>query len=710
MQQKNKPLWLAAALLTFTFPAPVLVRAAYIAQGDTLLGEATVAATRPVARIKGDAIVTQVQGTPLAQAGTADDVLAHIPGLRKKSEDEGYEVVGRGTPIFFINGRQVRDVKELQQLSSDEIRAIEVITSPGARYEAGTSAVVRIRTARRKGEGLSGAALLRYEQGRYGYYTGRIDANHRRAGLDLFGTLSGLTGHWYNDSELTQETTAQNSYRQDITQRVHGSYTRYQYTLGANYDLSANSSTGVRYTYSRGAHDHGGGTLDSRVQENGVQSDRVRSFIEMYERQAPTHTLNAYYTGRIGRGELAMDADFYANGTTTFQTTQERSEASSALDREVRSENPVRNRLVAAKAVYDLPLWGGTLSAGGQYTHTNRHDAYLLPADAYGLHTARTQLKENNYAAFAEYSHALAAWQLKAGVRYEVADFNYYENGVRRPAQCRRYSDLFPSFSVSRQWGKAQLMLSYSARTQRPRYGQLTTNVTYANRYLLQTGNPLLRPTLTHDAQAVYVWRWLQAVVGFKQEHDRIIYWGTPLPDDPEVTQIKRINKSIPSALAQLTLSPTFGVYRPVLSATLLKQWLSIDSGSQHKHYDNPLAVFSLDNTLSLPHALTAMLTLRYITEGDQENAHLRGADNVQIGVTLRKAWLGDALSLSIAGEDLLRKQAGGYNKLLMGNATVEQCQGWDSRLLIVTLRYRLNPTQSKYKGGGAASDALKRL
>ena len=50
-----------------------------------MLGEVVVKANLPVTRMKNDALETNVQGTVLSKAGTAEDVLAHIPGLQKKN-------------------------------------------------------------------------------------------------------------------------------------------------------------------------------------------------------------------------------------------------------------------------------------------------------------------------------------------------------------------------------------------------------------------------------------------------------------------------------------------------------------------------------------------------------------------------------------------------------------------------------------------------
>ena len=126
------------------------------------LQEVVVKGQLPYTRLRGDAMVTRITGSVLEKAGTAQDVLRKVPGIIRKGED--LEVVGRGTPVYYINGRRVRDLDELKQLMSDEIANVEVITNPGAAYDATISAVVKIKTVRRQGDGFSFNVFGKSEQ------------------------------------------------------------------------------------------------------------------------------------------------------------------------------------------------------------------------------------------------------------------------------------------------------------------------------------------------------------------------------------------------------------------------------------------------------------------------------------------------------------------------------------------------------------------
>ena len=155
-------------------------------QPDTqMLGEVVVKGSRPLIKMKDDALVTTVEGSYLSKTGTAGDVLGKIPGVI--SNHGSVEVIGRGTPLIYINGRQMRNQSELDQLSSDQIKDVEVVMTPGAKYDATVKAVIRIKTIRPVGEGFSFNSRTVAGVNHYVYGLEELNLNYRTGGLDIFG-------------------------------------------------------------------------------------------------------------------------------------------------------------------------------------------------------------------------------------------------------------------------------------------------------------------------------------------------------------------------------------------------------------------------------------------------------------------------------------------------------------------------------------------
>ena len=118
-----------------------------------MLGEVVVKGSRPMTKLKSDGVQIAIAGSHLANTGTALEVLGKMPFVIKSGA--GIEVIGKGTPLIYINGRQVRDMSELDQLASSQIKSVDIVTNPGASYASTVNSVIRITTVAPVGEGFS---------------------------------------------------------------------------------------------------------------------------------------------------------------------------------------------------------------------------------------------------------------------------------------------------------------------------------------------------------------------------------------------------------------------------------------------------------------------------------------------------------------------------------------------------------------------------
>ena len=163
-----------------------------LVEDRAMLEGAMVSAIIPKTKFTAEGIQTYVQGSVLENAGSANDVLSKTPGLIQGQN--GLEVIGKGSPLVYINGHKVTDMGELERLQSNEIQSVEVITNPGSQYDATVRSVVRIRTIRRKGDGFgfslnaSDAQSLRWDKGNDPYAA--VNANYRTGGLDFFAGIN----------------------------------------------------------------------------------------------------------------------------------------------------------------------------------------------------------------------------------------------------------------------------------------------------------------------------------------------------------------------------------------------------------------------------------------------------------------------------------------------------------------------------------------
>lgn len=392
-----------------------------------LLDEVTVTASRPTTRIVGNALVTDIANSLLAKIGTAADALANVPGIVK--DKDGFNVLGKGTPLIYLNGRQLRDLSELDRIRSEEIKSVEVSTNPGARYDATVKAVVKIHTLPRKGDGISLDLNSTYSQSQNVDLLENAGINYRHENLDIFGRVSYNRYAYLQDSEINQDNYNDSHWHQSNDYYTHGVSHNLFAEAGFNYQFNESHSTGLRYQLSATPSDKMWNESASTVEKNGMPYDKLltSNFTQIDSR--PTQALNGYYLGKIGIAEIDFNADLFFEKRTTLTDNNETS--SEGNDRLLHSTNDAEKRLLAEKLVVTLPLGGGNLQFGNETSHTFSNDDYWMN-DATVVPSSFSKITELNAGTFAEYTYSFQKISLTGGVRHEFVNFNYYENGVKK--------------------------------------------------------------------------------------------------------------------------------------------------------------------------------------------------------------------------------------------------------------------------------------
>lgn len=672
----------------------------------TALNEVIVKGNLPVTRIKGDAMVTTVENSVLSKLGSANDVLAKVPGIIK--QDEAIEVFGKGEPLIYINGRQVRNKQELEQLSSDEIKDIELITNPGSRYDATVKAIIRIQTARRRGKGFGFDVRSSYCQSQNTDLIEQLSFNDRHANLDLFGSAYYMHSNTMTKAAMEQENRVDGDGIWNQNNSI-SSGRRFNYlnmTAGFNYGIAENHSLGMQYDITAYPSYFDKSDVNSTVLRNGEFYDYLKSYEFIKHDYKPQHLLNAYYNGKLDNLSIDLNVDYFREKYELESATTENSREQE--NRQIHSLNPVDNQLAAAKLVLTCPLLGGELSWGGEYAYTLRTDDYLSFSSDY-IPTSYSKIREHNGAAFAEYKRVFPFGRLTAGVRYEHVKFNYYQNQEYQGVQSRKYDNVYPNVSFGTQAGKVHLQLSYTAKTQRPAYWQLSNNLIYINRFTWKKGEPALIPALTHDVTLTGTWRFLQAVLSFQQQRDAIIQWSSSVAESPEIVLMQPVNfGKLPLLTAMVAASPTIGCWSPSWILGVKKQWVTVESSNYSVRMNDPMLTAAFNNILSFPAGFAFGVDFSFQGKGYYQNIYLNR--NIWLcNLSLRKSFLNDAVSLELRGNDLFYKRRNSvvvyYNHLI-----ASQTDRMDSREFVFTIRYKFNHAPNKYKGTGAGNEQRSRF
>ena len=667
-----------------------------------MLQEAVVTARRPTYKMKGNALVADVENTLLSAAGTASDVLGRIPFVQ--GSEGSFTVFGKGSPVIYLNGRRLYDTSELTRLDSKDIRQVEVITNPGSEYDVTVRAVIKIKTVKPQGEGFSANTYGGIRQNHhFGHYE-NLGLNYRRGGLDLFGSIYYSRYQGYQEQRdrhyVSTPDTVWN-HRSQIEMNTASHYL--EATGGVNYMLNEQHSLGMRYTYSRTPQDRNRMNSAYDIEANGDFYDRQQYDYD-WRNNDYSHRLNAYYLGSVGKLGIDFNADYYSSASTQLQWIGESSQEHE--DRVVTSSNLSDSRLYAAKLVLSHPLGKGELRGGAEYSHTRRNNLYRNEQNY--LPETDNRIEEERTAAFAEYAIALGKVQTNVGLRYEHVTSDYYDRGVRQTGQSRNYDNLFPNLSLSMPVGKADLSLSYTAKTRRPSYSELNSNLQYDDRFTYEGGNPNLKPETIHDLTLMGSYKWLQWMLSYQRTADAIQFVAIAYEQDPAITLFTRQNFDHVDALsAGMVLAPKWGCYEPQLSLQVQKQLLEYRSLGETKKFNRPLPYAQLVNGFRFGAGWKAWLTLSWQGKGHQ-GISLAG-QWATADVSVAKSFLKDRLNVNLELRDIfaLRRNSA----TIYGTTMVfDKWNYSDSRTLRLHISYRFNAARSKYRGTGAANDELNRL
>ena len=668
----------------------------------TMLGEVVVKAQRPAFKLTTEGLKTEVENTLLSKVGTAKAVLENLPGVQRKKD--GLEVFGKGTPLIYINGRKLQNQTELDQISSEDIQSVELITSPGAKYDATVESVILIKTKRPQGEGFSFNTQASYYVGKGPDLALGLNWNYRHKGLDVFGSV------WYNDNrniendDFTFDVQADTVWRMNEHSDIKSHFNSIYTSAGVNYIFNDRHSMGCRYDTKAYFLQRTRGTFIADVMANGAFYDHLENGIHMNTKSNMPHTLNAYYNGHVGKTSIDFNTDYVFYKDRKSQLNDEVSQQWES--RTVTSTSVIRNQLWAAKLVLSWPLWGGNLQVGTEYDNTRRNDDYINPEQV--VPTSFTEQKEHNYIFFAEYGHPLPFGQLKAGLRNENVTSDYYNQGKLMAEQSRNYHHFFPSVGLMARAGNVQLMLNYAMKIKRPSYWQLRGSVTYANRFTWDSGNPLLKPTINNEVSLMVMYKWVNLMLGYKHDRDVIVNVAHEIPGSEATTLMSNENVDHEDAMrVMLTLSPRWDFYQPSLTLGMIKDWIKIPSPIGFISPKSPIYLVQFNNNFQIMPTLTANVNFDFTSRGAMQNVTLtEPIYRLNIGAT--KTFLKDRLSVSVTGYNLLNAQDN--VKLRYGLRTMRQSQLRDTREVEFTVRYKFNAAQSKYKGTGAGSSEKERL
>ena len=671
------------------------------------LGEAIIHGQLPQTILKGEGMTTIVAGSVLEKTTSIDQLLDFIPHV--SMQNGKVEVLGRGTPEIYINGKRMMNQMELERLNPENVKSVEVITNPGARYNKSITSVLRITTKQIAGEGFGfdskTVGSINEQRRTSGFET--LKLNWRKGGWDVNAHAYGAHTHTQDNTSLRLMTFLNDTWQQQLDIDQEYGTTRMYLSLASSYSIDNNTSIGASVDYDRETGLFARGSSHSENFRNGEKHDEMNGNHALNGNKSEVST-NAYFVGKIGKLGIDFNSDYYWKKESRPMYNDERykEEGQTETHRLVNSKQNNASRLFANKLVLSFPLAKGEFSVGGEYSHSRRKNLYsVLPTGV--VDDENNRIKENIASVFMDYSKQFGKVGLQVGLRYERVGFNYYERDVLVHAQSKRYADWFPSLTLSFPVHAVQMQLSYSSDINRPSFQKLRSGVQFDNRFTYESGNPFLLPAISRNLSYALSWKWISLSAMFARVSNQACYIMQPYKDDPTTTLLRPENMPTYNKVqASLSLSPSWGVWHPSLETMFYKQCFKMQT-HQGGSINHPLVSFNLTNTFDTKW-FTVSFIMRTRTEGNTENMFLRkgsfGSD-----LSLYKSCLGGKLLLQLYASDIFGTEDQ-HVVLYSGKLRTSYLSKFSSSTIKLTLRYRFNTSKSKYQGTGAGNSQKNRM
>lgn len=492
-----------------------------LATSSKVLNEVVVEGQKQLIEERVDRTIYNAENDITSKGGDATDVLKKVPML---SVDLDGNVTLRGSQNIrvLINNKpstimasSIADA--LKQIPADQIKTVEVITSPSAKYDAeGSGGIINIIT---KKNTLQGATLnVDAGVGLRGSNLG-LNGNYRtkKMGFSLGGwgrTMYNVTGN-SESSQLTRDT-ANNTETlslQSADTENRGLFANY--TLGWDYDidkknsLAASMRLGARNhknyqngflteTFSDDPYEYYIQNVVTKEQSNTIDLDLT--YTRLYEKPQRELSFMALYSKNL-RNNDSENRTIEENGAEVFEG--------------FKNLNDSYNQEITIQADYQTPVGSNQIvEFGGKdimrkvYSDFSRLTDF---GDGQYVPSSDTQLSNNlNYdqnvmAGYLAYTLNLSnGYSVKAGSRYEyttIDAFTKTEDNIEIPS----YGVFVPSVNVSKKLGGGSMVkAAYNRRIQRPSIQFLNPNIQNQNPINITQGNPELRPEYTNNYELSY--------------------------------------------------------------------------------------------------------------------------------------------------------------------------------------------------------------
>ena len=488
----------------------------FMLQGDTAaLDEVSINYKNPSVKREVDRLVFHVENTTLSR-GSSWDILKKTPGVILSGES--LTVRNKGVQVY-INDRKVQlTASELQTLlenySAENIKSIEVITTPPARYDAEGGAILNIVTSKSIAPGYKGNISGAWTQAIFPKYQLGTSHYYKTEKLNVFGNYT------FSPRKEFKEDLSYINYLQEgnIFSRWNTEFERVTRSKGHNANLMLdyhfddqnvlNFTTSLSYSPDKTFNNHSFTRINSLTEndrniitDSDLNEDLKNAAFDVeyrhsFKEPGAEFSVKAHYTNFEQDRDQIVGTTF-ESGNSEINENQFGTEARQDIDiftgqldyvrplGSINFETGVKTSMIDSKSLID---YMGSFPGAAEGASQRDHFDY----------------DENIYAGYVSLAQDWTKWSAKAGLRGEYTDRTGNSRSMEQVDE-REYFELFPTFYLQHNFNdNHSLTFDYSRRIQRPRYDGLNPFRYYLNEFDYNAGNPNLKAAIINSYTLSY--------------------------------------------------------------------------------------------------------------------------------------------------------------------------------------------------------------
>ncbi|MEP3211061.1 MAG: outer membrane beta-barrel family protein [Maribacter sp.] len=639
----------------------------------TTLDEVVLVSNIPPIQTKSDGSVqVNVENTVLATSTSVEEILSRSPNVIV--EDDGIAIFGKGSAIIYLNGQRILN-EQLANIQPSEIKRIDIITNPSAKYDAEGEAVIHIVTIKKALEGVKGLLQQNITVSDFAspLSNTNLSLDYRKKKMSIRGNYGVEMG----PSRFILNTTRTRSAEGDFFNSDITTDWEWKQKYFANYGL------GVQHNFNEGSYlsiAYNGLTNDLGGTETSNNTIIANSEMEDFQSIVNKDDLTSQHALALNLSKVldTLGSSLYIGGQYSLNKTT----INDLIDEIATAENQTRGRTLKNLVKRSIPI----LSAQGDYTKvfadqsqiemglklstvSNTSSSQFLTATdnrefIFDTNLSRDfEYNENIYGAYMNYSKAVEnKFNYAVGLRTEYTTYNLSSDAENSGLLEKNYTNLFPNFSFNTSIDDDKsLFASYSSRIFRPRYQSLNPTIVYQDAFTSIQGNPNIVPEKIHAFELGVNLKKLTVKLGYTHTIDPIT-GGAVQGENPKSYILQRLNSDAEHHIFASLSAPLNTNWWTSTNTFTVSYRKIVDTRSSFGfNVTRPQAYLYTNNKFSISQGFKIQLLAWYLSDRYDGIYFRKNQADVTIGI--EKEFLKKSLKLQIVANDIFHtnKPDGNY-------------------------------------------------